>query len=339
MSGGRRPTQREVARLAGVSQAVVSYVLNDVRTASVAPETRERVLAAIASIGYVPDGTARSLRSRKSRTIAAIIPDITNPFYPEFIRGIQDACRCAGYDVLIFNTDGERSLELAALNAARRSRADGVIITPFFIDVEDLMPLLQEGTPVTSHGEVHPETNFPLDLISISGESAAKAVVDFLLDKGHRRIGMISGLAATLTRESRVRGYRRALSEHHVPLDEVLIRGGDFTEHGGYEAMIELAGIQPRPTAVFAANDLMAMGALVACRELGIRVPDDIALAGFDDIPAARLVHPALTTLNQHAHASGIQAAETLLSRLNGRYEGPGRRVHLTFTLVPRDSA
>jgi LacI family transcriptional regulator len=339
MTTGRRPTQREVARLAGVSQAVVSYVLNDVQTASVAPETRERVLAAIAAIGYVPDGTARSLRSRKSRTIAAIIPDITNPFYPEFIRGIQDACRCAGFDVLIFNTDGERSQELAALDAARRSRADGVIITPFFIDLEDLMPLLREGTPVTSHGEVHPETDFPLDLISISGENAAKAVVDYLLEQGHTRIGMISGLAATLTRESRVRGYRRALSEHHVPLDEVLIRGGDFTEHGGYEAMIELAAIEPRPTAVFAANDLMAMGALLACRELGIRVPDDIALAGFDDIPAARLVHPTLTTLNQHAHASGVQAAETLLSRLNGTYDGPGRRIHLTFTLVPRDSA
>ncbi len=339
MSSGRRPTQHEVARLAGVSQAVVSYVLNDVQSASVAPATRQRVLDAIAEIGYVPNNAARSLRSRKTATIAAIIPDITNPYYPEFIRGVQDACRTAGYDVLAFNTDGVRDQERASLEAARRSRADGIILTPFFVDLDDLMPLLREGTPITLLGDTQIPTDLPLDTIAVSGEEAARAVVDYLLDKGHTRIGMISGLAATVTRESRVRGYRLALAEHHVPLDEVLIRGGDFTERGGYEAMHELAQMEPRPTAVFAANDLMAMGALLACRELGIRVPDDIALAGFDDIPAARLVNPALTTLDQHAHATGHQAAEMLLSRLTGSYGGPSRRVLRSFTLVPRESA
>ncbi len=339
MTSGRRPTQREVARLAGVSQAVVSYVLNDVQTASVAPQTRQRVLEAMSELGYVPDNTARSLRSRKTWTIAAIIPDITNPYYPEFIRGIQDACRSSSYDVLAFNTDGLRDLELSSLEAARRSRADGVILTPFFVSEDDLLPLLHDGTPITMLGDVHIESNLPLDTISISGEDAAKAVVDYLLDRGHTRIGMISGLAATATREGRVRGYQRALGEHHVPLDEVLIRGGDFTERGGYEAMLELAQIRPLPTAVFAANDLMAMGALLACRELGIRVPADIALAGFDDIPAAKLFNPALTTLNQHAHATGHQAAEILLSRLNGSYAGPSRHVSRSFTLVPRESA
>lgn len=339
MTIGRRPTQREVARLAGVSQAVVSYVLNDVQTASVAPATRQRVLDAMAEIGYVPNNAARSLRSRKTWTIAAIIPDITNPYYPEFIRGIQDTCRTAGYDVLAFNTDGVRDLELSSLEAARRSRADGVILTPFFVGSDDLMPLLQEGTPITMLADTPISSDHPLDTISISGEEAARTVVDYLLDCGHTRIGMISGLAATATREGRVRGYQRALAEHHVPQDQVLIRGGDFTERGGYEAMHELALLKPLPTAVFAANDLMAMGALLACRELGIRVPEDMALAGFDDIPAAKLVNPALTTLNQHAHATGHQAAEVLLSRLNGSYAGPSRHISRSFTLVPRESA
>lgn len=339
MTHGRRPTQREVARLAGVSQAVVSYVLNDVQTASIAPETRQRVREAIATLGYVPNNAARSLRSRKTMTVAAIIPDITNPYYPEFIRGIQDACRSVGYDVLAFNTDGVRDIECSSLEAARRSRADGVILTPFFVTLDDLMPLLKEGTPIAMLGETQPAGDLPLDTISISGEDAAATVVNYLLDRGHTRIGMISGLAATATRESRVRGYRRALAEHHIRLDEVLIRGGDFTEHGGYEAMQELANLDPRPTAVFAANDLMAMGALIACRELGIRVPHDIALAGFDDIPAAKLVTPPLTTLNQHAHATGQQAAELLLSRLTGSYVGASRHVHRSFTLVPRESA
>jgi LacI family transcriptional regulator len=341
-STNRRPTQRDVARAAGVSQAIVSYVLNDVQTVSILPETRERVLATIAALGYIPNNSARSLRSRKTFTIAAVIPDITNPYYPEFIRGIQDTARTRNYDVLAFNTDGEREIELAALEAARRSRVDGLIITPFFVTVADLLPLLHEGTPVTMQQDLAEDAippNLPLDLVSISGEDAAGAVVSYLIDRGHTRIGMISGRVATPPREGRVRGYQRALEAHHVPMEEVLVRGGDFTEAGGYEAMRELLAMSPRPTAVFAANDLMAMGALLACRELGLRVPEDIALAGFDDIPAAKLVHPPLTTLNQHSHATGRRAAEILLSRIDGSFTGPTRREVLDFDLVPRSSA
>jgi LacI family transcriptional regulator len=336
-----RPTQHDVARAAGVSQAVVSYVLNDVQSVTILPETRARVQAAIAELGYVPNHTARSLRSRRTFTIAAIIPDITNPYYPELIRGIQDTARDRAYDVLAFNTDGDRAREWAALDAARRNRADGLIITPFFVTVDDLVPILSGGTPITLltelRGNVPPD--LPLDATSISGADAARTVVSYLIARGHTRIGMISGQIATPPRESRVHGYQRALKEHHVPLEVNLIRGGDFTESGGYEAMRELLGLVPRPTAVFAANDLMAMGALIACREAGVTVPQEIALAGFDDIPAAKLVHPPLTTLNQHAHSTGRRAAELVFSRLDGTYSGPARRERLGFDLVPRESA
>ena len=338
----RRPTQTDVARRAGVSQAVVSYVLNGNQQVSILPETRQRVLDAIAELGYVPNSSARSLRSARTNTIAVIIPDITNPFYPEFLRGVQDVVREAGYDVLASNTDGEPDRECSALNAARRARVDGLIAVTFFIDLAQFIPVLEEGTPIAMLAQIDasviPE-QLPLDTISISGEDAAGAVVSYLIEKGHTRIGMIAGRLSTPPRESRVRGYRQALVEHHVPLEEVLIRGGDFTEEGGYEAMKELLQLPDRPTAVFAANDLMAMGALLACREAGVRVPDDIALAGFDDIPAAKLVHPALTTLDQHARASGQRAAEILLTRLNGEYTGPRRHEDLGFTLIPRASA
>ena len=223
-----RPTQHDVARAAGVSQAVVSYVINDVRSVSVADETRARVQAAIAELGYVPDHAARSLRSRRTSTIATIIPDITNPYYPEFIRGIQDTARDRTYDVLAFNTDGEREREWAAIEAARRSRADGLIVTPFFVNINDIVPILASGTPVTVMGEVPGEAppGLPLDTASISGADAAHAVVSYLIGRGHTRIGMISGQTATPPRESRIRGYRQALREHHVPLEEVLIRAG-----------------------------------------------------------------------------------------------------------------
>ncbi|HWV35638.1 MAG TPA: LacI family DNA-binding transcriptional regulator [Thermomicrobiales bacterium] len=338
----RRPTQLDVARAAGVSQAVVSYVLNDNQTVSILPETRQRVHAAIAELGYVPNTAARSLRSRRTQTLAAIIPDITNPYYPAFVRGIQDVARAGGYDVLAINTDGDREIERSSLDAAWRGRVDGLIITPFFLKVDDLMPLLQDGIPITLHTELADadlRPGIPLDSVSISGETAARTVVNYLIERGHTRIGMIAGQLATPPREGRVRGYRQALAAHHMPLEEVLIREGDFSEAGGYESMRELLMLSPRPTAVFAANDLMAMGALLACREQGVDVPGEIALAGFDDIPAARLVHPALTTIDQHAHESGRRCAELLLSRLDGSYTGPVRREMLGFRLVPRASA
>lgn len=322
----------------------MSYVLNGNQTVSILPETRQRVHKAIADLNYIPNPSARSLRSRKTNTIAVIIPDITNPYYPEFVRGIQDVARDREYDVLSFNTDGEEEIERTSLEAVRRAHADGLIIVPFFMDSDALRPLLDDGTPITVLGELSDDDVFetqpqPLDMVSISGEDAARTVVEYLIDRGHTRIGMISGKIATPPRESRVRGYRQALAAHHVASEEVLIRGGDFTEAGGYEAMRELLMLSPRPTAVFAANDLMAMGALLACRDLGVDVPHDIALAGFDDIPAARLVHPALTTLDQYAHATGQRCAELLHSRLDGSYTGETRRESLGFELVVRESA
>lgn len=339
----KRPTQFDVARAAGVSQAVVSYVLNEVETVAILPETRERVKAAIAELGYIPNTAARSLRSRKTNTIAVVIPDITNPWYPEFVRGIQDVARARGYDVLVANTDGDAAIERAALDAVRRNSADGLILTPFYLGLDDLLPLLEEGTPVTflhDIGEVEERfAALPIDAVAVNGVDAAGAVVNYLIDRGHTRIGMIAGLVATPPREARARGYRQALAEHHLTLEEVLIRGGDFTEAGGYEAMQELLRFDPRPTAVFAANDLMAMGALMACREAGVRVPEDIAIAGFDNIPASKLVHPSLTTLDQHAREAGQRVAQALISRLDGSYTGPIRREWIGFHLVQRASA
>jgi LacI family transcriptional regulator len=150
---------------------------------------------------------------------------------------------------------------------------------------------------------------------------------------------MIAGLESTPPREQRIRGYRQALSEHGLPQDEFMIRGGDFTESGGYESMKELLSLNPRPTAVFAANDLMALGGFLACRELGVRVPEDVAIAGFDNIPAARLVNPSLTTLDQRAKYSGQRVARLLISRLSGEYSGPPRREEQDFELIPRESA
>ena len=224
----RRPTQADVARRAEVSQTVVSYVLNDNRAVSIAPETRQRVRDAIAALGYVPDNAARSLRSRRTLTIAAVIPDITNPFYPAFIRGIQDVAGSNGYDLIAYNTDGTLEGERRGLDTVRRGRVDGLIINPFHLDPADVLAVLADGAPVVINGEYQLDAfppDLPLDRVYVPGDAAARSLVDYLIDTGHTRIGMIAGEDATPPREGRVRGYRQALAAHHIPLEEALIRG------------------------------------------------------------------------------------------------------------------
>jgi LacI family transcriptional regulator len=336
----RKPTQDDVARLAEVSQATVSYVVNGSTAVSVPPDTRRRILDAARELGYVPNSAARTLRTRKTMTIAGIIPDITNPFYPWFERGIQDVAAAHGYDLLAYNTDGHAENERKALRVARQGRVDGLVFMAFHVGPDDLKPLVDDGVGVVMLGGTD-EVWGPagIDSLSIDNVLSAEAAVEHLLALGHTRIAMISGVAGTPPREYRVQGYRQALAAHDVPAEEQLIRTGEFTEDGGYEATVELLRLSPRPTAIFAANDLMAIGALRALREAGVAVPGEMAVVGFDDIPAAAHVHPALTTVAQFPLALGRSAAEMLFDRLLGRAGGRGRHRVMPFELVRRASA
>ena len=336
----RKPTQADVARRASVSQAVVSYVLNASSSVTIPAATRERVLAAAAELGYVPNSAARSLRTQKTMTIAGVIPDITNPFYPAFERGIQDVAEANGYDLVTYNTDGNVAKELKSLRFAREGRVDGLVMTPFHVTPADLEPLLEIGVPVVMLGGDHEIwAAHGVDSHSIENERAARDAVAYLLDRGHSRLGMISGEAGTPPRERRVRGYLQALSEHGIPREPVLIRSGDFTEAGGYQGMKDLLRLRPLPTAVFCANDLLALGAMVALREAGLDVPADMAVVGFDDIPAARFVTPALTTVAQFPEQLGRRCAELLIDRLSGAVTGVGRSETAAHELIVRASA
>jgi len=333
----KNPTQSDVARLAAVSQSVVSYVLNRDAVAPVAPETRRRVIAAVAELGYVPDRAARALRTRKTATIAAIIPDITNAFYPAFVRGVQDVAEGHGYDLIVHNTDGDADKEARFLHTVQ-GRVDGIIGVFFHLRATDLRPLLDRGVGVVRLEATPQEIGpLPLDNLYVDNVAAARDAVAFLIGRGHRRIAMIAGQGGP--RQPRVRGYRDALAAHGIAADPPLLAETEFVEGGGYEAMRELLRVAPRPTAVFAANDLLALGALVALREAGLRVPADIAVVGFDDIPAARLVGPALTTVAQFPQALGRRAAELLVERLSGLAPAGGRCEERPYELVVRESA
>ena len=336
----KRPTQADVARAAGVSQTLVSLVLNDNALVAVSDATRERVQAAIADLGYVADGAARSLRTGKSLLVASLIPDITNPFYPAFERGIQDIADDRGYDLVAYNTDGLRAKELRALRAVQRARVDGIIATPFQLQAADFAPLVAGSVPIVVFGELTSEPETPVfDSIFVDDHAAAGELVAYLIDRGYWPLGMLAGPGGVMRREGRVRAYRRLLAERGLPQVELLARGPDPTEAGGYVAMRTLLAGRPLPRAVFASNDQMALGALVAIREAGLRVPDDIALVGFDDITVARLASPPLTTVAQFPERLGRRAAEMLFERLAGTVTGEGRRVEMPYELIVRDSS
>jgi LacI family transcriptional regulator len=333
----KRPTQADVARLARVSQTTVSHVLNN-NDVALPLETRQRILDAMAELGYEPDRTARSLRTSKTYTIASIIPDIANPFYPRFLRGIQDVADQFGYDLVMYNTDGIAEKEQKCLSAVRQGRADGMIGVLFHMTAEDLHELLERNVAVVRF-EARPQEvgDYPLDSLYVDNVAAARTATTYLIERGHSRIGMIAG--ALGPRAMRVLGYRQALGAHKIPVDDALIRETGFTEQGGYDGMKELLRLSTVPSAVFAANDLMALGALVAIREAGLHVPGDIAIVGFDDIPVARLVNPPLTTVAQFAEQIGRRAAEMVLERLTGEMAEGGRCEEMPHQLIVRESA
>lgn len=333
----RRPTQADVARLASVSQAMVSYVVNNTPSVSIPDETRLRVLNAIQTLGYVPHSAARSLRTRKSYTVAGIIPDITNPFYPAFERGIQDVANVHGYDLITCNTDGIAANEHKYLRLAQQGRVDGFVAVFFHLTAIHLRPLLERGIAIVRLEPTRKRVGpLPLDNIYVDNITAARTATSFLIERGHRRVAMLAGQSGP--QHSRVRGYRQALRDHRLPVDDAVIIGSGFQEDDGYGAMSELLNRSPRPTAVFAANDLIAMGALRAIRDAALRVPDDIAIVGFDDIPAARLVTPPLTTISQFPKQLGRRAAEMLFERLDGTVSGGGRCELAPHELIVRES-
>lgn len=332
----KKPKQDDVARLAGVSQATVSQVLNNTSSFSVPLETRERIQAAAKHIGYVPNDLARSLRTRRTQTLASVIPDIANPFYPALERGIQNVADAHGFDLIVYNTDGALEKEKRCLQSLLRGRIDGVIGVFFHLNFEDLRLLSEHNLAVVIlyEGAVEPESTF--DRVFVDNVKAARAAVGHLLERGHRRIVMLTGPHSTLM--GRVEGYLQALREHPSELKPHIVETPDFTEACGYSAMQRVLEDAERPSAVFAANDLMAMGALLALREAGLKVPEDMALMGFDDIPASRLLTPPLSTVTQFQEQMGRRAAQLLFERLEGGVAQLGRTVEMPFEVIVRES-
>lgn len=327
-------TIKEVALAAGVSYTTVSHVLNDTRPVS--PDARARVLAAAAALHYVPSALARSLRSRTTGTIGLIIPNNTNPYFSEVARGIEDSCYAAGYSVILCNSDDDPAKQRDYLDVLLAKRCDGLIMAA--LAQTDGALLRKRQVPAVFLDRA-PE-GMDNDVVGIDNLAGGELAGLHLLGLGRERIACIGGPRDLEVSSQRIAGMRLALAGAGRGLDPALCDAGDFTSASGYAAALRLLGrpASDRPDGLFCCNDMMAIGALRAAAELGIAVPDQLAVVGFDDIDLAQFVHPPLTSVSQSTRALGNITAACLLARIAAP-DGPLQRRRVAPTLTVRGSS
>lgn len=328
------PTINDVAKRANVSPVTVSRVLNGAPNVNEA--TRARVNLAIAELGYVPNTAARSLRSRRTRSIALILPDITNPFWPTVARGVEDAAQRSGYTVLLCNSDENAEKQARYLEVVISQQVDGVLIAPADSDAANLAPLRERSVPTV----VIDRRVDGWDVDSVRGDSVggAELLTRHLIALGHRRIAMLNGPATASTSQDRLAGYRAALRTAGIEPDPRLIRYGEFRESSGQAMTREALALNPAPTAIFAANNAIALGAIAAVTALGLRIPRDIALVCFDDVSPTSQLFPFLTVAEQPAYQMGLEAAALLFARLSEGDTRLPRQIVLPGRLIVRHS-
>ncbi len=328
----------DVARLAGVSRTTVSFVLNNVPSVHISETTRRRVLEAAKVLDYHPHAVARSLARRQTRTLGLVLcqsPDriSADAFLPEVIRGISAVASRQGFAVLLQPVEDVHAPNAYAYLVSEK-RIDGIILSGPRSDDQQLLRLHAQGFPIVLLGQL-PGADF--SFVDVDNVGGARMAVEHLIRLGHRCIGMITNAPLEYTAaQDRLTGYRQALEAHGLPFDRSLVAYGDFSEQSGEMAMRQLLTLDPRPTAVFVASDVVAFGAVSAIKAAGLRIPEDMAVVGFDDIPLARYIDPPLTTVRLPAATLGRKAAEVLLQRLA---DGGGRTsVILEAKLVVRES-
>ena len=330
-------TLEEIAELTGVSRSTVSRVVNE--QPNVRDQVRERVWQVVQQTGYQPHAAARSLVTRRTHIIGTIIPEavtklFTDPFFPLLLFGVTETCNAHKYHLMLSLFNGPADQEELYRRIVGGGNLDGVLVASAHVDDPLFPKLLQDGVPFVLVGR-HPDER--VNYIDVDNVGGARMAVEHLIRLGHTRIATITGPLSMAHGEDRLVGYRQALEAHHLPVDEKLIVEGDYTEPSGSMGAQRL--LPASPTAIFAASDMMAVGALKALREAGLRVPDDIALVGFDDLRIAAAVEPALTTVRQPIERLGSMAVDLLLDLIANSPNGQSPvRMILPTQLVVRAS-
>jgi LacI family transcriptional regulator len=328
-------TIRDVAKQAGVAPITVSRVVNN--SGYVSEKTRACVEAAIADLGYVPNVLARSLRSRRTNTLALILTDISNPFWTTVSRGVEDVASDAGFNVILCNTDESEIEQDKYLHVLLQKQVDGVLLVPARSAVESIQFVKSQDTPVVVLDRLIPDAQ--ADTVRCDSEEGGYQLTHLLLSLGHRRIAVLSGPRGVSTAEDRVAGYQRALKEAGLDIDPALVYYGQFSLESGYTMTQQMLTVMPRPSGLFAGNNFIAIGALRALRDAGLQVPEDLALVGFDDLPEDLVVDPFLTVAAQPAYEMGRRATELLLARLSGEAPEAYQEIVLPTEIIVRQSS
>ena len=308
----KRVTILDVAREAGVSRQTVSRAINNL--GDVSPTTKARVLTAVKELGYQPNRLARSMVTRKTHTLGLVIADITNPFFPEVARGVQDVAKAHDYNVFLSNTDDDPAVELSALKLMANQAVDGVILFSHAAREKDVLTWADQFHPVVMINREMRHNN--IDCIMVDNEAGAMLAIDHLYNLGHKKIGMLGRQTARESKELRRQGYTSGMAKNNLPVNSAWFARVEPTLDGGYHGACELLKAHPDLTALFCYNDLIAVGAIRAANEMGLQVPKDFSIVGFDDIRLASMISPALTTISFDKYELGRLAATRFFTRL-----------------------
>lgn len=326
---------KQIAQLAGVSLGTVSHVLNG--TVRVREPLRKRVMDAVNVTGYQPSQLARGLRREKTNILAMIIPDILNPFFPGIVRGAEDVAFANGYRLVLCNTDNDHEKEVAHLSALQTYLPSGLIVIPS--DSSDLTAQAEQyrqaGSAVICLDRL--PRNWQGDSVIVNNNAGAASAAAHLIALGHRRIAAITGPLQLTNSEDRLKGFKRALKTAGIQLPAGYVQETSFDRAGGYAKTKILLGMAPRPTAIMAFNDLIALGALMAIHEANLRCSADISLVGFDGLDLTETTTPQITSVYQSSYQMGAEAAKLVLERLKNK-DGAARRIVLKTELRIRDS-
>lgn len=327
------PNIKDVARLAGVSTTTVSRVLANERY--VKEDVRRTVQEAMEQLNYQPSRTARSLRARRSKIIGLIISDIQNPFFISLVRAVEDVASGQKYAVFLCNADEDSEKEKFYLDLMQGEQVAGVIVSPTLEKNDPCLALLQANIPFVVIDRTLADAD--VDSVTVNNTQGAYDLVSHLIEDGYTRIGAVLGVTSTTTGRERYEGYVRALVAHHISLDPRLVLTGIPREEVGYRLTEALLNLSEPPTALFTGNNLLTVGALRAIHQHGLHVPDNIALAGFDEIDWMSLVRPELTVVAQPTYELGKMAANLLLQRIE-HPSRPSQKIMVKESLMVRQS-
>jgi LacI family transcriptional regulator len=328
------PTIRDVARRAGVAPITVSRVINN--SGYVSAETRRRVEEAIAELKYVPNALAQGLRFNRTNVIALVVSDITNPFWTTVARGAEDAASEENLSVILCNTDENAVKQDKYVRLLLQRQVDGFLLVPSQNTVESVALIQHQKVPlVIMDRQVSGVT---VDVVRGDSEGGAYDLTCYLIGLGHRRIAVLSGPKTASTSTQRVAGYKRAFADAGLKADSKLVSYGKFHQDSGYQRTREILTLLERPTALFAANNFIAIGVMKALYEAGLRVPEDVSVVSFDDLPLGLLVQPFLTVVAQPAYDMGYRATKLLLKRIDNPDEASAEEIVLPTQLLVRQS-